>query len=126
MKKSNRKYGSFMIFAYVFLYKYWSGPLIFWLFSTSSRKKQREEEDNCSKEWLTLIELVMQKGDVSDMIGLVERILSPSRVCEIRIMIQDFVTHERAVRLKTKYPGICMICNCYRIQPFLKVLISNN
>ena len=68
----------------------------------------------------------MQKGDVSDMIGLVERILSPSRVCEIRIMIQDFVTHERAVRLKTKYPDICMICNFYRIQPFLKVLTNNN
>ena len=98
----------------------------FLLSSTSSRKKQREEEDNCSKEWLSLIELVMQKGDVSDMIGLVERIMSPTRVCEIRIMIQDFVTHERAVRLKTKYPDICMICNCYRIQPFLKVLINNN
>ena len=96
------------------------------LSSTSSRKKQREEEDNCSKEWLTLIELVMQKGDVSDMIGLVERIMSPNRVCEIRIMIQDFVTHERAVRLKTKYPDICMICNCYRIQPFFKLLINNN
>merc|ERR1739847_161472 len=50
--------------------------------STSSRKKQREEEDNCSKEWLTLLELVMHKGDVSDMIGLVERILSPSRFYE--------------------------------------------
>ena len=75
------------------------------LSSTSSRKKQREEEDNCSKEWLTLIELVMQKGDVSDMIGLVERILSPSRVCEIRIMIKDFVLHER---LKKKYPDIAL------------------
>jgi len=50
--------------------------------STSSRKKQREEEDNSSKEWLSLIELVMQKGDVSDMIGLVERILSPTRFYE--------------------------------------------
>ena len=84
----------------------------FCFFSTSSRKKQREEEDNCSKEWLTLIELVMQKGDVSDMIGLVERIMSPTRVCEIRIMIKDFVLHEWAVCLKKKYPDICMICNC--------------
>ena len=84
----------------------------FLLSSTSSRKKQREEEDHSSKEWQSLIELVLQKGDVSDMIGLVERIMSPTSVCEIRIMIQDFVLHEWAVCLKKKYPDICMICNC--------------
>jgi hypothetical protein len=60
-------------------------------------------EDNYSNEWQTLLELIEQKGDVSDMIGLVERIKSPTRVCEIREMIYDFVKYRRVSGLRMLY-----------------------